>query len=128
MDLEGVGLQKAVLCHTGKKMGATFFRGSKPIDGHRWVTSNIEIANACVMPFGYGIGDHQMFIIDVTMESLVGKNPTKVVRPASRRLSSKMPRCDKAYIKSLEWNIVQHQLLEWLNEVHRSNLYEQPKE
>ena len=63
-----------------------------------------------------------MFIIDVTMESLVGKNPTKVVRPASRRLNSKMPRCGEAYVKSLERNIVQHQLLERLNEVHRSSL------
>ncbi len=72
------------------------------------MTSNIEIANACVMPFGYGIGDHQMFIIDVTMESLVGKNPTKAVRPASRRLNSKMPWCGEAYVKSLERKIVQH--------------------
>jgi hypothetical protein len=121
LDPEGVGLQEAVLRHTGKKTGATFFRGSKPING-LWVTSDIEIANACVMPFGYGIGDHQMFIIDVTMESLVGKNPTKVVRPASRWLNSKMPRCGRAYVKSLERNIVQHRLLEWLNEVHRSSL------
>jgi hypothetical protein len=81
-DLDGLGLQEAVLCHTGRRTGATFFQGSKPIDG-LWVTSNIEITNACVMPFGYGIGDHQMFILDVTMESLVGKNLTKVVRPAS---------------------------------------------
>ncbi len=63
-----------------------------------------------------------MFIIDVTMESLVSKNPTKVVRPASRRLNSKMPWCGEVYVKSLERNIVQHRLLEWLNEVHRSSL------
>jgi hypothetical protein len=56
------------------------------------------------------------------MESLVGKNPTKVVHPASRRLNSKVPRCGKAYIKSLESNIVEHQLLEQLNAVHRCNL------
>jgi hypothetical protein len=91
-DPEGVGLQEAVLRHTGKRTGATFFQGSKPIDG-LWVTSDIEIANACVMPFGYGIGDHRMFIPDVTMESLVGKNPILVVHPASRRLNSKMPWC-----------------------------------
>ncbi len=82
LDPDGLGLQEAVLHHTGRRTGATFFQRSKPIDG-LWVTSNIEITNACVMPFGYGIGDHQMFILDVTMESLVGKNPTKVVHPAS---------------------------------------------
>jgi hypothetical protein len=63
-----------------------------------------------------------MFILDVTMESLIGKNPTKAVRPASCRLNSKMPRCGEAYVKSLERNIIQHRLLEQLNEVHCSNL------
>jgi hypothetical protein len=81
-DPDGLGLQEAVLRHTGSRTGATFFRGSKPIDG-LWVTSNIEITNACVMPFGYRIGDHRMFILDVTMKSLVRKNLTKVVCPAS---------------------------------------------
>ncbi len=106
-DTEGLGLQEAVLRHTGKRTGATFFRESKPING-LWVTSNSDIANVCMMPFGYGIGDHRMFVLDITMESLVGKNPTKVVRPASRWLNSKLPRCGEAYNKSLESNIVQH--------------------
>ena len=72
------------------------------------MTIDIEIANACVMPFGYGIGDHRMFILDVTMESLVGKKPIKVVHSASRRLNSKikMPRCGISYVNILERNIV----------------------
>jgi hypothetical protein len=106
-NTDGPGLQEAVLRHTGRRTGATFFRGSKPIDG-LWVTSDIDIANTCVMPFGYGIGDHRMFILDITMESLVGKTPTKVVRPASRWLNSRVPGCSDAYNKSLEHNIVQH--------------------
>jgi hypothetical protein len=77
-DPGGLGLQEAVLRQTGRRTGATFFQGSKPING-LWVTSDIDIANACVMPFRYGIGDHQMFILDITMESLIGKNLTKVV-------------------------------------------------
>jgi hypothetical protein len=120
-DMEGLGLQEAVLRHTGKRTGATFFRGGKRING-LWVTSDLDIANVCVMPFGYGIGDHRTFVLDITMESLVGKNPTKVARPASRRLNSKLLRCSKAYNKSLESNIVQHRLLKRLSEAHRSNL------
>jgi hypothetical protein len=92
LDPGGLALQEAVLKHTGKRTCATFFWGSKPING-LWVMSNIEIANACVMPFGYGIGDHQMFILDITLESLVGRNPTKVVRPVSWQLNSKVPSC-----------------------------------
>ncbi len=63
-----------------------------------------------------------MFILNVTMESLIGMNPTKVVHPASCRLNSKMPWCREAYIKSLECNKIQHRLLERLNKVHHSNL------
>jgi hypothetical protein len=51
-DTDQLGLQEAVLRHTGRKTGATFFQGSKPIDG-LWVTSNIDIVNACVMPFNW---------------------------------------------------------------------------
>jgi len=30
------------------------------------------------MPFGYGVGDHQAFIMDIPLESLVGTNPVKL--------------------------------------------------
>jgi hypothetical protein len=106
-NTDGLELQEAVLRHTGRRTGATFFWGSKPING-LWVTSDVDIANTCVMPFGYGIGDHWMFVLNITMESLVGKTPTKVVCPASRRLNSRVPGCGEAYNKSLEHNIVQH--------------------
>jgi hypothetical protein len=54
---EGLGMVEAVGAYTGKKIGPTYFRGQKPIDGI-WTTPDITIANACVMPAGYGIGDH----------------------------------------------------------------------
>jgi hypothetical protein len=68
-----------------------------------------------------------MFILDITLESLVGRNPTKVVLPASWWLNSKVPSCREVYIQSLEGNIVQHRLLEQLNEVHHSNLPQEKK-
>jgi hypothetical protein len=120
-DPGGLALQEAVMKHTGKRTCATFFRGSKPING-LWVTSDIEIANTCVMPFRYGIGDHRMFVLVITLKSLVGRNPTKVMHPASWWLNSKVPSCGEVYVQSLERNIVQHRLLEQLNEVHHSNL------
>ncbi len=126
LDPGGLALQEAVLQHTGRRTGATFFQGSKPING-LWVTSNIEVVNACVMAFGYGIEDHRMFVLNITMESLVGKNPTKVVHPVSCQLNSKMLQCGKAYVQSLEQNIVQHRLLERLSKVHHSNLSHKKK-
>ncbi len=110
-------MRKAVLQHTGNSPGATFFRGSKPIDGI-WISSDIDTSNACVMPFGYGVGDYCAFILDIPIESLVGINPVKIVHPASQRLNSKLPGCSKAYIHSLEGNITRHRLLERLHDAH----------
>jgi hypothetical protein len=82
-DRDGLDLREAALQHTGNSPGATFFRGSKPIDSI-WISSDIDISNACMMPFGYGVGDHRAFILDIPIKSLVGINPVKIVCPASR--------------------------------------------
>ncbi len=63
-----------------------------------------------------------MFVLNIIRESLAGKNQTKVVHPASCWLNIKMLQCRKAYVQSLEQNIVKHRLLEQLNKVHCSNL------
>ncbi len=47
----GLDMREAVLQHTGSHPGATFFRGSKPIDRF-WVTTDLNVSNASVMPFG----------------------------------------------------------------------------
>ncbi len=56
-DKEGLNLYEAIMQHTGASPAAKFFRGSKTIDG-LWVSSDLEVSNACVMPFGYGFGDY----------------------------------------------------------------------
>ena len=114
---EGLNLREVILDITGVQTGATFFRGSHPIDG-LWASADLDISNACVMPFGYGVGNHCAFILDIPLESLVGINPVRIVRPASRRLNSRIPGCGKAYIQSLKSNIIQHCLIERLHEAH----------
>jgi hypothetical protein len=108
-DRDGLDMRETIMQHTGKNPGATFFRGSKPIDG-LWISSDIDISNTCVMPFGYGVGDHHAFILDIPIKSLVGINLMKIVRPASQGLNSRLPGCSEAYIDSLERNITRHQL------------------
>ncbi len=116
-DTDGPDLCKAIKLHTGTSPGATFFRGSRPIDG-LWVSKDLDISNACIMPFRFGIGDHRAFILDIPLESLVGANPVKIARPVSRRLNSRLPTCGEAYIESLGRNIVRHCLLERLYDAH----------
>jgi hypothetical protein len=70
------------------------------------------------MPFGYGVGDHRAFVLDVPLESLIGIDPVKIVQPVGRQLNSRLASCCKTYIESLESNITRHCLLECLHEAH----------
>ncbi len=116
-DREGLNLSKVILKHTGSRTGAAYFRGSKPING-LWASSNLDISNACVMSFGYRIGDNCAFVLNIPLESLVGENLVKIVQPASCRLNSWLPGCGNEYVRSLESNIIQHRLLEHLRNAH----------
>ena len=119
-DVNGLAMKEAVQEFTGEKLGATFFRGSRPIDG-LWVTGDIDVSNVCVMPVGYGVGDHRMFIIDIPIESLIGVDPIKIVPPEARRLNSRLPYVEDNYIEDLEDNITDHRLLERLYDAHTNS-------
>jgi hypothetical protein len=79
MDRDGLNKWEVVGDFTGTKLGPTFFRGSKPIDGI-WATEDIVVIHACVMPIGFGVGNHRMFIVDFQESSLVGTAPFRVQR------------------------------------------------
>jgi hypothetical protein len=77
-NVDGLNMQEVVGMFTGKQIGATYFRGQTPIDGV-WATSDVVVTGACVMPAGFGIGDHCMFTIDMLTESIVGLKPQRTV-------------------------------------------------
>jgi hypothetical protein len=106
-NIDGLAMKEVVGEFTQNPVGTTYFRGSKPIDGI-WATSGIMVCNASIMPAGYGIGDHRMFIIDFASGDIVGNTPPKIVRPASQRLNTKIPRTASEYAKLLEEKIIQH--------------------
>ncbi len=114
---EGLNLQEVILKQTGTPTVATFFRGLHPIDG-LWAAYNLNISNTCIMPFGYGVGDHRAFILNIPLESLIGVNPMWIVCLGSQCLKSQIPGWRKAYITSLESNIIQHCLIKRLHDVH----------
>jgi hypothetical protein len=78
-DREGLNMVEAVGEFTGKKIGPTFFWGSKPID-EIWTTTDVIVTHACIMPTGFGVGDHRLFVIDMQAASLIGEEPLKVQR------------------------------------------------
>ena len=105
---------------TGSKLGATYFRGSVPIDAI-WATPDVSIAGACVMPCGYGVGDHRLFCVDFHTSSLVGARPPRVLRQAARRLNTDVPHTEREYTARFEDKIVEHRLIERARAVHTSS-------
>ena len=115
---DGLRMSEVVGDFTGKKIGPTFFRGSKPIDGI-WATPDIVIAHACIMPAGFGVGDHRLFVVDFQEESLVGTAPFRIKRFASRRLNTKASSgATRKYLRRLEEQLSRHRLIERLGRLH----------
>jgi hypothetical protein len=105
--LNGLGMKEVVGEFTARRLGAMHFCGSEPIDGV-WTTGDITVTNACVMPVGFRVGDHQLFVINFATTTLVGSGSTTVVRPALCRLNTKIYGCADQYNKSLCRNILCH--------------------
>ncbi len=95
---------------TGKKIGPTFFRGSKPIDGI-WATPNVVVTHACMMPAGYGVGNYRLFVVDFQEASLIGDAPS---RPLNTKVSSG---ATQRYLHRLEGNLARHHLIELLGQL-----------
>ena len=109
--LDGLGMKEVAGEFTARQLGATYFCGNEPIDGV-WTTGDITVTNACVMPVGFGVGDHQLFVIDFSTTTLAGSGTATVARPALRRLNTKIHGCADRYNKSLWQNVLRHRLLE----------------
>ena len=75
---------------TRKKIGATLFRLSKPIDAV-WATPGIFVVGSCVMPAVYGVSDRRLFVIDLLTASMIGQTPPRIIRSGARRLNTKIP-------------------------------------
>ena len=120
-SVDGLAMKEVVGEFTGKKIGPTFFQGKKPIDGI-WATSDIQVTGACIMPAGYGIGDHKLFIVDFLGSSLLGTNLKKIIRPQAHRLNCKLGQAVEKYNKRLEQQIIRHHLIERTGQVHLSSV------
>ena len=72
MELDGLGMKEVVGEFTMWKLGATHFQGSKPIDG-AWATGDSTVTNPCVMPVGFGVGYHCLFVVDFAMTTLLAQ-------------------------------------------------------
>ena len=120
-SVDGLAMKEVVGDFTGVPIGPTYFRGSKPIDAI-WATSDVDVVGACIMPAGFGIGDHRVFVVDFRASSLIGLEPKKIVRPQARRLNCKLPGAVQRYNTLFEKKIRKHRLVERIGMVHQAGL------
>ncbi len=120
-SVDGLAMKEVVGTFTGKQIVPTYFWGSKPIDAV-WATLDIEVAGACIMPAGYKIGDHCLFIIDFVAFLLIGTSPMRIVQPQALRMNCKIPDAVEQYNKRLKEKILRHRLIKQLGQVHVSDI------
>ncbi len=116
-DIDGLAMREVTGDFTQQPVGPTYFRGSKPIDGV-WATSNITVCNAAIMPAGYGIGDHRLFVINIYATDMIGISRPRVVRSVSWQLNTKIPRVATEYVRILEDKAIHHRLIECMGAAH----------
>lgn len=76
---------------------------------------------------GYGVGDHRLFVVDVTLNSLIGETPRKVVHPAACRLNTRLPHVLKSCNATLKTPFKCHCILEKMELIARNKLLSQRK-
>ncbi len=109
-DPDGLDMAEAVGEFTGKRVGATYYHGRKPIDGI-WATRDIQVVGACVMTAGFRVGDHRMFVVDFCTASLIGLTPPKIVCSQARRLNTMIPGVEARYLRVLEELMAWHKMV-----------------
>jgi hypothetical protein len=93
-----------------------------PIDGGN-KTPEVKIVNLTMLTFVESPGDHQLFALDVSTQSLLGLYRYKVCRLASHRLITSQETSVKRYNAIIREQFEIHRIEEWLNAVDNMMQY-----
>ena len=93
----------------------THVNGKQPIDGI-YSTPDIDAQGFLALSFHESVGDHRTSFIDITSSSMVGAFQSHIVRPTSRRLTTRQSTSVRQYNSDL-WNrLTSHRIPErWQN-------------
>ena len=92
----------------------TFIDGTIPIDG-TYATDDVEEEiNMVSLSFHESAGDHKTVILDISTRAAIGKFQSKIVRPSTRRLTTKQPVSVDSYNGIVEDHFKKHRIIERL--------------
>lgn len=94
---------------TGSPVPNSFHRGTEPITTI-FGTPGIVVENAMCYPHYNGVGDHRMYMVEVTASSLFGGDYPKIATPSSRQLNCSIDRTVTQYCKELDVLLKRHNM------------------
>ena len=74
-----------------------------------------------MVPEGYGVGDHHIFILDFLTSSLIEQTPPRIIRSGAIRLNTKIPSTKDNYTNVLENIVIRHRLTERMVATHNES-------
>ena len=73
-----------------------------------------------MMPTGYGVKNHCLFVLDFLTSSLIGQTPPQIIRYGARRLITKIMLTKDNYTNVLENLVLSHRLTEQMVAAHNA--------
>ena len=125
--LSGDDLRMSELCRriTGIPLPPTHLRGQTPIDAV-FGTAGITCTAVTLLPPHIGVGDHRVFVIDITSDSVLGANLPRVIPLAGRCLNCASERIKQAYIAVLNQLINRHRVFRKLLQTDTASAHISP--
>ena len=94
----------------------THYMGTQPIDGI-YTSPEIDVTSFMALSFHEGVGDHRTSIVDFSTTSVIGQHQGHIVRPTSRRLTTKQHRSVTNYNTDLLSQLTLHRIPERLRQI-----------
>ena len=119
-----INMRDSIREKVGSLKFPTWFRGQEQIDAI-WVSDELKVESATMLPFFFSIGDHRGIMIDIPEHMLLGNKLIKIKRPYARRLICGRPEVRNKYVKLLERYCTKNKLqekIDWvrINKEHMS--------
>jgi hypothetical protein len=94
-------------------------RGTSPLTTF-FGSPGLHVENAMVFPHWYGLGDHRLFVLEVSSASLFGRQLPGIGRPRGRLLNCHIQRTREQYNSYLEAMVRCHKMQEKLLHLQKS--------
>ena len=87
----------------------TYILGKQPIDGI-YATPDVEVQGFLSLSFHESVGDHRTTFGDISTTSMIGLHKPHIVRPTTRRLTTKQARSVQEYNNELWDRLCRHRI------------------